>query len=677
MSGFDSLKFNTRERPMSADWNDAQSLLQRMVLDSFQYFFSPSRWATASVSAESPSHVVLGGLMVSPSGTNVQVAPGALLQYSATVVPTPGALDSTYRLGVVRSAQLAVAPAPGSDTYYLLTARVKEVTASTESRDILDAGSGNFVATMVPKRVERQLEFRFEAGTATNFPLPSDFDWKVIAGVFRPAGGGSVLPQHLYDMRLLANPKTAFVSDAGVVAGWPGGLRRRSYSTGKFTSSGTQAADRFATFDVDGELQGQTVWVHCHDASSAQLAAMTTATQDPSNTPSAAAAGSWYFVYLALFAGVAPVGQGLRYFVSGSLGSPELGRSNVRGVLVESTVPPSNSSSSQGGMTNSASLSLPPPFNAQVVQARTAILVGAFRRSQANGFTPASADGSVVRLALNNQGGTATQGDLLVAEYVDNWPGGTVTVPTPAEMYPRSARQVALFLNWSNHSNEEVETFLPYQGYSNGDWASLGNASYVRTATNNRRWYMDLRLPHGTVVNSVRALIQNGNGTSPVILQFDRHDPSIVFSAVTDGAAPVPNATVTTVGSDNTTIAGPSVLIISTSETIDRAKAYRISIQSSADAATTEDRIYGIQVRCTFPATELTVLDPASDDCFVRRLVSRAQTPDQANSAGEAEFWLNVMDPADVADRLASFKVVGGKADDNVVIRMTGFTEAI
>ena len=125
-------------------------------------------------------------------GNDVSVAAGVLLQDSATLTPVPGSLDSNYRVGINRVATIVAMPAPGGTTFYLIEGQVYELTTTTESRDILDPATGNFVPTNVPKQRERRVQFQVVAGGA-DAPAPSGGEWVPIAIVRRPGGGGAVV----------------------------------------------------------------------------------------------------------------------------------------------------------------------------------------------------------------------------------------------------------------------------------------------------------------------------------------------------------------------------------------------------------------------------------------------------------------------------------------------------
>lgn len=196
---------NTRERPLSSDINDLQSLIGRDFLDTLRWLLSQPAFPAVGVSeTEVSQNMILGGLAVVPDGNNVAVSPGALVQYSSTLAPTPGSLDSDYRLGVNRSATTVTMASPGATTWYLVEAQMVEITTVSASRDVLDTGTGTFIPTLVPKQMERQLDFQVLTGTTTNAPTPTGGDWVPLAIVRRPGGGGAVAVTDIYDVRKLA-----------------------------------------------------------------------------------------------------------------------------------------------------------------------------------------------------------------------------------------------------------------------------------------------------------------------------------------------------------------------------------------------------------------------------------------------------------------------------------------
>lgn len=200
----DSVIFNTRQRALSGDVNDLQSIQTRELADVIAM-----RTASAVITDATPNltqrrNVVLGGLNVIAAGTDVVVSEGVLAQYSTTIVPTPGAYDSGERIAFQRGSANVAVPNPGSDTTYLLEAQMADVVTLTQTRDIFDPGTQAFIPTSVPVRTERQVTYRFRAGTATNAPAV-DSEWVPLAIVFRPSGAPPANNAEIWDCRPLAN----------------------------------------------------------------------------------------------------------------------------------------------------------------------------------------------------------------------------------------------------------------------------------------------------------------------------------------------------------------------------------------------------------------------------------------------------------------------------------------
>lgn len=446
MSNTDRVQFNTLERAVSTDWNDVQSKLGRIMLEELQYATAGASWSTAAFPTETNGHAVLGGLILGASGSDVTVSPGALAQYSSTLLPALGPLDSTMRLGINRATATLTTPAPGSDTYYLVTAQMQEV-VTNETRDVFNPGTQTFAATPgTPKQGTRGLAFRFEAGTSTNFPVPSDPDWRIIGGVFRPAGGGAVTAAHLFDMRRILEAKINQRVDM------PGSLWQRNYATGAYGTATLTGAccTKLAMFDAEGQLNGQRAWFHLLPGY--ELPILDASHADPVNVPSAAAAKSWFYMYLCPFSSqdVMPVGQPLSMQFIGA-GAAVQHTPATRGVLVTSTVPPGNGAGvrQQGAMSNSATINLPAPFANWTVPEGKALFLGAFRRATSHtaSINPAKADGGRVVLVQDVSGDLRMQ-SIVAAMTPPSTPialqAGDANWPT----MPASARALCVKIEW-------------------------------------------------------------------------------------------------------------------------------------------------------------------------------------------------------------------------------------
>ena len=117
MSNQDNVVFNVRERPLSSDQNNVESLHARTLAEMMLYQMTE---LNAIDGTSILRNVVLGGLAVVPNGSNVDVTAGVLFQNSGSLVPTPGTYDSSYRYGRNASSSTLTMASPASDTYYII-----------------------------------------------------------------------------------------------------------------------------------------------------------------------------------------------------------------------------------------------------------------------------------------------------------------------------------------------------------------------------------------------------------------------------------------------------------------------------------------------------------------------------------------------------------------------------
>lgn len=342
MAGSDNILINPFERPMSPDINNLQSMLSRTIADLLRY---GEMLRVVGTPVDSVRNVVLGGLVVSPSGSDVSISTGALLQDTGSLAPTPGALDSSYRIAINRSATTMVMPAPGADTYYLIEGQMVNTVTVTESRDLLNPTTGVFAPSLVTKQQERRITFQLLTGAA-DAPAPSGGNWVPIAIVRRPAGGGAVLATDIIDVRPLhemgrerpalptvregcmavATPGAATAVTLRALIDGAGGLRSADVTTGTLTITGADIIAPGLVFAAD----------------------------------------TWYYLYLAPWSALT---------LNPRFATATQSRS---GVLVLTGVNPTNQ------RRNGGSIALPPPFGVVAAPAGSAYLVGAVRRNAAN-----------------------------------------------------------------------------------------------------------------------------------------------------------------------------------------------------------------------------------------------------------------------------------------------------
>jgi hypothetical protein len=421
MSGIDNEVFNNLERAVSADLNDMQSLVARFISEMARYGLASRTigWPTS----EFQGPVVLGGLTVIPSGTNVAVEPGMMAQLSATLAPTPGPLDSPYRLSRLATPTVVTMPSPGTTTYYLIEAQMVEVTTVTTLRDVWTPPAGPFAPASVPKQRERRIQFQVIAGNA-NAPEPSGGDWVPIAIVRRPGGGGPVLASDIIDVRPLAGPRyqpvvcaeTCFVRTSVVFPAINTATVRASFS------------------GPVGQMAyvGQTV----------DLSA--TSVRSPSTT---LAADQPYYLYLAPWSlSRLPVRQ------QGSV--------LYEGVLVLSHIPPTSSG------TNSAALTLPPPFGATQVSLGNAYYVATVIRDSGNtGWVGMVKRGNEVVIAESY---SSALGTTFAPPVVGDNP-----VPPVATFVPPTARTVRMRTRWIGAASSPTTVNVRYQAPGTSDDLTL------------------------------------------------------------------------------------------------------------------------------------------------------------------------------------------------------------
>ncbi|NBX24422.1 MAG: hypothetical protein EBR52_10080, partial [Microbacteriaceae bacterium] len=117
MATNDNIVINVRERPLSSDINNAQSLVARTLMNLARGLGASKFVGVPGL--EIPLNSYPAGLIPSPLGADVQIGPGILLQDSATLPPVPTTLDSPFRIGTNLTPTTVTMPSPGVDTFYL------------------------------------------------------------------------------------------------------------------------------------------------------------------------------------------------------------------------------------------------------------------------------------------------------------------------------------------------------------------------------------------------------------------------------------------------------------------------------------------------------------------------------------------------------------------------------
>lgn len=382
----DHVVINVRERPLSTDIMDAESLMHRVVLDGLMY--GNAAEFPGQDNTNTPNllyrNLCVGLQVRSPGvGTTVSVSAGALYQKSATLAPTPGSLDSPYRVGFNRTSLAVTLPVPASTTFYLLEAQVSESITST-SRDIMDPASGNFVSTAVPKRKTYGITTQWTAGTTTNYPTPTGGDWVVLCGIKVDNTGSHTGQVGVVDMRPLigglATPnRGTWTHGERPLIGTPLQIIGGSL----YLTVDRAVAAGLTNTDVNGGLV-----MHCRPNDT--LTGFDPATiKEPATIYSA---DGVYYIYLCPWNGLTP----------GTLGDGVSGYGSGRGLLLISSTPPSSSTTNPGY--NSAGLSLYAPFAATTIATGSVPCVGRIKRNSANTDWVPPANSLVAFNCLNLRG---------------------------------------------------------------------------------------------------------------------------------------------------------------------------------------------------------------------------------------------------------------------------------
>jgi hypothetical protein len=161
---FDRTIINTRERPLSSDINTLQSQIDRSIREVLKSFFTGRVGSGVSdLSGNPPSGFFGDGFKVRASavpGLSVVLSKGQGFQYLPSDVPAAissiSGLDdrSEYKpLSLLADATLSGISAGDATNprIDIIEVRMNRVVGNPLSRDVLDAGTGTFVATSVNK----------------------------------------------------------------------------------------------------------------------------------------------------------------------------------------------------------------------------------------------------------------------------------------------------------------------------------------------------------------------------------------------------------------------------------------------------------------------------------------------------------------------------------------------
>ncbi len=221
----DRIFYNEREQVVSSDWNRDAQLTGRTLggalqalLGAMPYSFWNHPGAAALQSAPFTGVAgvgaylaadVLGGLMVNVNNSAyLLVGAGAL----GVADPAADSFDSSYGIvvdpGVTTTDVLTfTANASGQVRWDLVECRPVDTVISTESRNVLNEGTGAWVPTLIPKRKAGRLQYRIRTGTpGSGVPSPDPL-WCPLAAIHVNSGASGFTQCDAYDLRPLVSDR--------------------------------------------------------------------------------------------------------------------------------------------------------------------------------------------------------------------------------------------------------------------------------------------------------------------------------------------------------------------------------------------------------------------------------------------------------------------------------------
>ena len=404
MSILDNNLQNTFERVASVDMNERQTLRNRLLAECMRTLTLKKPMGGTPTPANR-AHVA-SGLFVTTDGSQLTVGTGVLFQEVTAAlfdVPTPEALDSSYRIGLNLSAINIADPATANDRYWLIEARVVRNTTLTQNRDIYNTTTEVFQSQSVDKRQESQIETQVVEGTSTAMPTQT-VGWASLALVFRPAGGGTITADQITQMSTQINDLTNVDSDDDV----------NNRTSMRFKTNGDIAgstANTGASFNLAAEIDGQKLFAKTDQ----DINLRDVEYVDQFDSAVRTAGGYWWYIYLCT--------------TSGNITPSNLYGSDVehRGRLIVSRTPPDLYGK------NSAALSGPLPIAGSVAIGQAAF-VGVFRASGTSNYefidTTKSGRAVIDTILIMSAQGTPNYGNGLALNLNTAGSGGTELVPS-------------------------------------------------------------------------------------------------------------------------------------------------------------------------------------------------------------------------------------------------------
>lgn len=248
---FDQAIFNVRERPLSSDWNQAQSQIHRTLRDLTERLVA-GRTTIGNDVALVPSGMVGDGLKVrpkSPASMQVTIAAGMGFQVSSDKPSAIGGISglddlSGFKplyLSADETITIATAPGAGNERYDLLEVKFDRRAENLLNRDVFNTSTKVFDPTNVNKTLAFDLSGRQgQVAAPANSTTGIGYKTGIVA-----ATGNAVVPTTTAGYELIAviyvGPAVASI-DSDVIRDqrkllWPYGLARFSARL-KYTNTG-------------------------------------------------------------------------------------------------------------------------------------------------------------------------------------------------------------------------------------------------------------------------------------------------------------------------------------------------------------------------------------------------------------------------------------------------------
>lgn len=211
--------WNTRERALSDDLDNATDLLIRQIINNLAYSAAPDALASLNL------YGVINGLLVGSTGVSltVQVDIGLAVKYDTVAA---GVYDSRYRMIEVTTpvnVDVSALVDPANPRWVVIEIEPGNATESMALRDIFNPATGQFVPQAVPKVLKSEPVVTARAGVpaVTTPAMPPGVAGKIpLAYVYLPAAALAVNPDLIVRCRPLLTPRLGEQSANLTGGGW-------------------------------------------------------------------------------------------------------------------------------------------------------------------------------------------------------------------------------------------------------------------------------------------------------------------------------------------------------------------------------------------------------------------------------------------------------------------------